>query len=285
MLASLRAELLVLQKWPAAWVLVLITPLYVLLFSYAIQYVLYLSAENGSLTDLGSPEQLLPALLPNQSVIIVVNGFGFSGTAPFVVLGALAAGGDWGRGTIKTSLTQGPGRLRTFFGQALAVGLALILSVALTFAVAGAASFLVLALEADAASPADAVPPAVEVVARGLGGALLISAVYGAAGLALGTLFRGAGAAIGAALVWTVVVQNLLDTLALQVRGVFETINDALPNANALSLIGVFGAIRNELYAQMPLRTDPTVATWVLVGYVLAFVALGAIFIRRRDVS
>ena len=60
----------------------------------------------------GTPAQDLPAMLPSQFVIQAVGSLFF--TAPFIVLGAVIAGGDWGRGTIRTSLLAcGPGpRLR-----------------------------------------------------------------------------------------------------------------------------------------------------------------------------
>jgi len=51
-------------------------------------------------------------MLPGQFAIIAVNEFTFC--APFIVLGAAVAGGDWGRGTIRTALLQGPGRVATF---------------------------------------------------------------------------------------------------------------------------------------------------------------------------
>jgi len=282
LLASFRAELLVLRKWPAAWVLVLLWPFAMLVSNYAIQYVLYRTAATGTFSDLGP---ILPSILPGQFVIVAMRDVVFFGATPAVVLGALVAGGDWGRGTVKTSLTQGPGRVPTFAGQALAVAAALALSVALTFAVAAACSLLVSAAAAGKASPADAAFPAAVVVARGVGVALLVVATYGAAGLALGTLFRGAGPAIGAALVWTVVVQYVLDTLALQVGGAFEAFNDALPNANALSLAGTFGSAGGGAGSQVLLRTDPAVAAWVLAGYTLAFVAAAAILVGRRDVA
>jgi hypothetical protein len=48
-----------------------------------------------------------------------------------MLLGALIGGSDRGRNTIRTALLQGPGRLRTFAGQALALATAVAASVAL----------------------------------------------------------------------------------------------------------------------------------------------------------
>jgi len=290
LLASFRAELLVLRKWPVAWVLVLLNPLVVLLYSYGIQYVFYLTAETGTF-DLGSPDQILPTLLPGQFVVVAVGTFGSVGalpsvgTVPAVVLGALLAGGDWGRGSIKTSLSQGPGRAQTLVGQTLAVGLALAASVVLAFAVAAACSLVLGLLEAGAAASEEAAFPPLATLTRGLGVALLISAVYGAAGLALGTLFRGAGAAIAAVLIWTLVLQSLLDTLALQLGGALRTINDALPNTNALSLVNLFGPLGEAADPPGYFRADPTTAACILAGYMLAFLAVTFALVWRRDVT
>jgi hypothetical protein len=90
-----------------------------------------------------------------------VGQFTFSGTAPFIVLGAVMAGGDWGRGTITTAQLQRPDRARTFTGQALALAAAVTASVLATFAVAAAASIMIRAAESDSVNPyIAALPPA-----------------------------------------------------------------------------------------------------------------------------
>lgn len=106
-----------LRKWPAAWGLLLVTPVLVLLSDYVAQFISYLNLTPADYATYGTPARNLPALLPGQFNIIAVNQFNFSGTAPFIVLGAVMAGGDWGRGTITTALLQKPGRAKTFAGQ------------------------------------------------------------------------------------------------------------------------------------------------------------------------
>ena len=102
MLASLRAELLVLRKSRVAWVLVLTAPLLTLVTDYLFGFLGYLGDNPLMYAQEGTPAQALESLLPGQFVINAVEQFYF--TAPFIVLGAVIAGGDWGRGTIKTSL-------------------------------------------------------------------------------------------------------------------------------------------------------------------------------------
>jgi ABC-2 type transport system permease protein len=285
MLGALRAELLVLRKWRAAWALLLVTPLLTLVTNYGLPYLQYLTVTPDQYSAVGTPSQILPTILPSQFVIVVAGNFGFTGTAPFVVLGAVLAGGDWGRGTIKTSLLQAPGRLRSFAGQALALALALAASVLLTFSVAAAASLLIARFEAAAVSPLDGALPAGSVLARGVAVGMLISLCYGAAGIALGTIFGNIGAAIAAALLWTVVGQAVLDNLALQAGGVLQTINDVLPNASAVSITSTFGAVGGGADASLYYRVAPALSVWVLLGYTAGFLVLAAVLLRRRDIG
>jgi hypothetical protein len=60
-LASLRAELLVMFKWPAMWAFVLALPVFTLLNSYIDQYVLYLNAGAGAISLRWPPEATGPA--------------------------------------------------------------------------------------------------------------------------------------------------------------------------------------------------------------------------------
>lgn len=286
MLGSFRAELLVLRKSPAAWVLVALLPLLTLIQGYALSYLFYLR-QSGPDADPsgGSAELSLPALLPAQFNIIAVGVYSFVGTVVPLVLGALTSGSDWSRGTLKTSLSQRPGRVRTFAGQTLAVGSMLIFSVVMNFAGAAGASAILQAVTHGTGSPADSAFPPLVVVAKSVAVGILISFTYGAAGLALGTLFRSAGAAIAVALLWTQGVIVLLDTLSLQVGGVLEKINDLTPDASAVSLTDSFGSAGGGADTDMYFRVDPSITGWVLAGYAAMFFLLGLILIRRRDVS
>ncbi len=93
MLASLRAELLVLRKSRVAWALVLIMPMLTLVTTYAFQFVDYLGLTPAMYAQFGTPAQNLQGLLPIQFDIQAVNQLFF--TAPFIALGTLcrSAGG------------------------------------------------------------------------------------------------------------------------------------------------------------------------------------------------
>ena len=163
-----------------------------------------------------------------------MSSFELTGTAPFIVLGAMVIGGDWARGTIRTSLLQGQGRASAFGTEALAVVTAIAASVLTTFAVAAGASFAILAAESHAVNPIAAAAPPMLVVAVPAGTAMLIAFSYGMLGLALGALCRGAAGAITVAVLWTLIIELNLYNLALYTGGPLRTISDLTPGASAL---------------------------------------------------
>ena len=284
MLASMRAELLVLRKWPAAWGLLLVTPLLILCSGYVANFIGYLTLTPAHYATWGPPRMILPSMLPSQFNIIAVNQFTFSGTAPFIILGAIMAGGDWGRGTIATALLQRPGRARTFAGQALALAVAVTASVLASFAVAAAASLAVLAAESKSATPyAAAMPPAL-VIAESAGAALLVALTYAMLGLFLGTVCRSGAAAIAAGLLWTLIVESTLNNLAPQYpQGILRTISDLTPGTAATVVTGLFGTPGGGASSSVYLATGTTHAIWTLAAYLAAALALTVLVLRRRD--
>ncbi len=212
MLAAMRAELLVLRKWPAAWGLLLVVPAVTLLPYYVVSYIVYLTDTPAEYAQQGSPGMILPSLLPSQYVIVALTLLP-STTAPFVVLGAVLSGGDWERGTIGTSLLAGLGRVRAAAGQAAALAVAVAGSIVVTFAACAAASVLIRALEAHAVNPVDGAMPSTWVLALGAG--VLVAVAYGWMGLLLGTVCRSAAGGIAAAIVWTVLLDPTLYELGL----------------------------------------------------------------------
>lgn len=74
-------------RW-VAWALILLTPLLTLLNNYLAQYVLYRTVTPAQYDTLGSPDQILPALLPDQLSSRPLAYFnGGAGLSPFVLLG------------------------------------------------------------------------------------------------------------------------------------------------------------------------------------------------------
>ena len=280
----MRAELLVLRKWPAAGGLLLVTPALVLLSDYVAQFVSYLNLTPAEYATYGTPSQAFGSLTPSQFNIIAVNQFNFSGTAPFIILGAVMAGGDWGRGTITTALLQRPGRAATFAGQALALAVAITGSVLATFAVAATASSVIRVIEAKSISPSLAAMQPVLVIAESAGAALFVALTYGMLGLLLGTVCRSGAGAIAVGLSWTLVIEGTLYNLALDYpQGSLRTISDLTPGAAATVVTGFFGDPGGGATSQNYMAVGTTAAVVTLAAYMAGAVALTVIIVRRRD--
>lgn len=268
--AQFRAELLILRKWPAVWALALLGPFLTFFFTYFLGYFEYLSAKSGA--SVAPPDALLGPILPEQLLASVLGGFALYGSAVAIILGGLAAGGEWGRSTLKLTLTQRPGRLATYAGQTLAIAAVLAFIVLVALAVGAMSSSIIATIEGEAISW-----PAATEIAQAFAAALLASVTWGSCGVALGVLFRSSALAIGVGLVW-ITIQGLVETVALQFGGGLEVVYKALPAANTIAVTSVFDETGSPI-------VDPAVALWVLASYTAAFLALGVVLLLRRDVA
>jgi ABC-2 type transport system permease protein len=286
-LASARAELLVMCRWPAMWAFVLIMPVVTLFDGYLAQYVLYLNAGTSAIV-LSSPSQVLPAILPGQYVPAVLNSIGFDptlpGTAAFFLIGALAAGSSWAGRTITTSLLQAPGRVRTAAGQALAVAVALVASVVLTFAVAGLSTVLIAVTLTGSASPAVGPLPGAARLAAAFGIAVVVSLAWGAAGWTAGTVLKSAAGAFAVMLLWTTIVQVQLDYYATLMPGAARAVYDLLPDAATNTVALLFGQVNYGGPMGGFGEVAPGLAFAILAAYALACFALPVLVTRRRDI-
>ena len=138
MLRSCYGELLVLGKRPATWALAATFLLTSVFFLYAQPYLLPGDSPGGGTSDLYLAEMLPAGLVGNVLVV-----FPFYGGILVLFLAAIAAGGEYGGGTLGTILTQRPARWKVFFGRLAALGIVLLLIVAAVFAVAAVVSLLI----------------------------------------------------------------------------------------------------------------------------------------------
>lgn len=242
---------------------------------YAVTW--YQATHPGSGGD-GAGVSLL-ALYPDQFVNNVM-GAGFPlGAAIAIVLGALVAGSEYSWGTLKTTLTQGPGRLTTWFGRVLTFEAWMATLTAILFVVGAGASFVVATFQGHAVSW-----PALLDVAKGFGTIWLVFAVNGAIGLALGTFIRNSAAALGTGLIYVLVVEILLvrfiDSLD---SGAYRWIGNLFVNQNATALTQSFHS------AAFGARLAPSIgaeqAVLVLVAYLAGLVIVAAALVRQRDVT
>jgi len=282
--ASLRAELLILRRSKVAWALVLATPMLTLFTIYLLQFLEYLGDTPALYTQEGTPEQALEGLLPGQFNIQAIEQVAI--TVPFIVLGAVIAGGDWGRGTIRTALLAGPSRARTFAGQAAAILIACAISVVLSFAVAAAASVAIRAYTgplAPGAAGNDAFPPWI-VTAESVGAGLLIATAYGALGIALGTLCRSAAGGVAAALAWYFLVDVDLSDLSISAGPVVQHIYNAFPEASVTTLSFMFGSSGGGASSATYQPVAHHAAVAIMLGYTAVFLGVALVLVRRRDI-
>lgn len=284
MRASLTAELLKVGKRPATWLITAAWLVLSLLFGYLLPYLSYRGAPTGPAAGAGqaSAEQVLAEALPANLVPTAIQGFPVFAGALALLLGALSVGSEYGWGTWKTILAQGPGRLAVLAGKLAALGLVLGLVVLATFAVAAAASWLVAAVESRPLRW----PPLAE-LAQGVAAGWLVVGMWGWAGMFLGILVRGTSLAIGLGLVWTLAVENLVRGFASLLAAI-EVLQRFMPGTNAGSVAAAVGVpVQGAPGGTLGVTTtvDGTRATLVLAAYLVAFTAAAAVLLQRRDVT
>jgi ABC-2 type transport system permease protein len=284
MRASFAAELLKVGRRPAMWLVAVVWLVLSLVFGYLFPYLSYRGAPTGPAAGAGaaSAEQVLAEALPANLVPTAIQGFPVFAGALALLLGVLSAGSEYGWGTWKTILAQGPGRLAVLAGKLGALGLVLLLVVLATFAVAAPASWLVAWVESQPLRW----PPLAE-LAQGLAAGWLVVAMWGWAGMFLGILVRGTSLAIGLGLVWTLAVENLARGFASLLAAI-DTLQRWLPGTNAGSLAAAVGVPVQGAPGGTPGVTatvDGTRATLVLATYLVAFTAVAAVLLQRRDVT
>ena len=201
----IRAELFKLVRRPAVWVLLATAAVLNQIFAYLIPYLSYRSGDPSDVAGAGAtPAQLLASTLPDQLVGNTIGAFPVFAGALALVLGALMFGGEYGWGTVKTMLTQRPGRASVLGGQLLALAVALVTGVMVLFA-AGAATAAGIAVAEDQAL----VWPDLAALAEGFGVGVLVLFMWAVLGAVMGVVLRGVALPIGLGVVWVLGVENL----------------------------------------------------------------------------
>jgi ABC-2 type transport system permease protein len=279
---SYRAEMLKLVKWPAMWILGAVLLVLAQVFGYLIPYVGYRSGGGSGFAAGQTAAQLLADVLPGRLVPNTLSGFPLFAGAIALIIGGLAAGSEYGWGTLKTILTQRPGRSAVLAGKLLAI-LTLVLALVLAVFALNALWSLVIATTADRAADW----PSVFDLARGIGAAWLILGMWSLVGATLGTLFRSTALAVGLGLVWALAVENLVRGFA-NLLGFLDAFQQGLPGTNAGSLVASLGAATLEQPGGTPGVTDAVggpQAALVLGAYVVGAALLAGFTLWRQDVK
>lgn len=198
-----------------------------------------------------------------------------------ITFGALTAGSEYGWGTLKTVLSQRPGRIGVLSGKLLALVAFLLVFFLLTLGAAALGSFVVARLEEAAIDW-----PPVGALLRGVGAGALIFTVWGAFGFLLATLFRGTALAIGLGIAYALAIEGIVLALPFE-NDNFESIRKATLGENVSAISSSFGspfAVPEGFGIQEPL-VEPGRAVMVLLAYAVAFVVLSALLLGRRDVT
>jgi ABC-2 type transport system permease protein len=120
---------------------------------------------------------------------------------------------------------------------------------------------------------------------RAAGAAWLIFAMWASMGIFLAVLFQQSALAVGLGLVYLLV----LESVVLAVVGLSPAligIEKPFPGVNATALSQAFDTLRaSGIGRTVTPIVGATQATLVLVAYCLAFLGLGGLFIRQRDVT
>jgi ABC-2 type transport system permease protein len=286
MIASVRAELFRLGRWPTTWVLAGVWVLMNLSFGYLFDYLSWRGADGKpavSGVDAGvDPAALLANIQPHNVPVTLVQGMPMFGGALVLILGALAVGSGYGWGTWKTVFTTGPRRGAAIGGTLAAIGIIVTGTVLLTLGLDFATSLVI-----AAATNQPVLLPTIGAVGQGFGGGLLICVMWAAGGVLLGTLTRGPALSVGLGLVWALVVENLLRGVGNAV-GAVDALVHGLPGTAAGSLARAIGAVPAEAANGTPgvnavLGGGASIA--VVVAYLALFVAATTLITARRDVT
>jgi ABC-2 type transport system permease protein len=282
MTGSFFAEILKLRKRPATWVLVGVVVLLTQLFGYFLPYSSYVTGGQNTVTEGLDPEGVLAGALPGELVATTLGGFPVFAGALALILGALAAGSDYGWGTLQTALTQRPGRLRLYGGKLLALAAAALAIVLANLAAGAITSAVIAALESrplDWPAPLD--------LATGIGSGWLIMGMWAGFGALLGFAFRSVALPVGLGVVWILGVENLISAVAEGLLTALQPLRELLPGVNAGSLVWALapgGGASGEAPPGVVDAVTGTRATLALAAYVAAFAAAGAVLLLRRDV-
>jgi ABC-type transport system involved in multi-copper enzyme maturation permease subunit len=280
MLGSYRAELIKLRKRSAVWVLFGAGLVLSLIFGYVLPYVGYLTGDDSPQTNAIPRADVLRGLLPERVLDNTVGGFPVFAGALALVLGAIVVGGEYTWGTLKTVLTQRPGRISVLGGQFLGLFTMLAVWVLGIFVACALCSLGVAAAEGGSM----AWPGVLEIV-EALAGGWLVLMMWCLAGAVLAVAFRNVALPIGLGVVWILGIETLLAGVVSSLLPDLEVLSDALPGANAGALVfSVTGMVAADAPPGVRDAVSGGRALATLVAYGLVFVGLAMWTTRRRDV-
>ncbi|MDX3110667.1 ABC transporter permease subunit [Nonomuraea angiospora] len=275
---ALAAEVLLLWRRPAlpligaGWVLM------VVVFGFGVPYIVYSTLDPAG--EAAERAALLEVLLPSAAHTTAAGSYPLFGGAMMLIFGVLVTGSEYRWRTWQARLTQGPGRAQVIVAKAVAGAAAV-----LVFVVAAQVAALVVSMVIAAVTGQAVAWPPISGLTAAIGAAAFLSIAWMSAGLALGVICRGVGAALGVGLMWTLGLENALTGLAGIVPAL-QPVRAILLGPASGSLVASLGTpssggggIGVSAYVSGP------VACAVLLAYVAAGIAIALTLISRRDLT
>jgi ABC-type transport system involved in multi-copper enzyme maturation permease subunit len=280
MFGSYRAEVLKLRKRSAVWVLFGAGLVLSLIFGYLLPYLGYVTGDENPQTD-GVPRgEILRGMLPERVMDNTIGGYPIFAGALALVLGAIVVGGEYTWGTLKTILTQRPGRATVLAAQFLALATMLAVWVLGIFVACALCSIGIAAAENGAMDW-----PGITSFLEGLAGGWLVLMMWCLAGAVLAVAFRNVALPIGLGVVWILGIETLLAGVVSSLLPDLEFLSNALPGANAGSLVfSVTGMVAADAPPGVRDAVGGGRALLTLLAYCTVFAVLAAWTTRRRDV-
>jgi ABC-type transport system involved in multi-copper enzyme maturation permease subunit len=285
-LGAFRGELFKTIKRPAVWASIGILLALAIALGYAISWFLFTHPPSGATQNQGrgAPtfEQLKVILYPANVVKQTLNQWATLGGVFALILGVLSQGSEYGWGTVKTLLTQRPGRLAVLGGKVLTLALTVLVTVALLFAVDSAASYVIAIIDGKSTD----FPPLID-LEKGLLAAWLIFGFWALFGFTLATLFRQSAMAIGLGLAYAILIEGIILNVLGSVGGDFvKQIQQWFPIANTGYLVQSFGqSVRAQGAPVTKPFADANHAVAVLFVYLAVFLVASAYLVKQRDVT
>jgi ABC-2 type transport system permease protein len=279
LMASIKADLLRLRKWPAFWIILGSWILLNLTFAYLFNYLAYSSDDSTRMSNGLPKDTLLQQMLPAAVPEVFTQGMAMFGGALMLILGALAIGSGYGWGTWKTALTQGPSRTNVVGGAVVSLSITVVVLVFAAFVVDTGVASLIAVTQSQSI-----VLPGLVHSLTGIATGIAILGMWTLAGALIGAIARGPALAVGLGLVWVLVVENLLRGVAA-IFSPIKMITDHLPGTAAGSMAGAMRSVEGPAtpgVLNILSRNESLVA---LAVYVVVFVAGTLFLVRRRDMA
>lgn len=274
------AGLGLLRSWPAVWAVVVSWVVLAFLFAYVFPYVAYRTGSPGlGGSDLGRvvlEREMSPARVPD----VAISAMPLFGGAMMTVLGVLVTGSAYTWDQWKTASTHTVPRRQLIGGPVAAATCLASVLVVLVMTIHLAASLIIAQTEGLAVH----VPSFSVWAGRSLAGFAVLE-MWLLLGCALGVLFRGTGLPLGLALVWTLVVENLLRGVSLLLPSL-QHLTDLLPGTATGSLVGaVSAAAPGEVTPGILIDLTGPRATVTVVLYAVGCAVIVHEVFARRDLT